>query len=151
MAPGNFADLVQLILRYFERSSGEAAEAGEPFERPADEEPLLLEYTGVVGVSGDRSGCIYYTCPEAMLQLLAAEFLGGTPPSGSVAREMVGEIANIIGGNAQQHLGGGFVISAPIMLEGKPRNIRLPIYEAASVIPIDWKSYRSYAVFGLRD
>ncbi|MEQ9366310.1 MAG: chemotaxis protein CheX [Leptospirales bacterium] len=149
MADPNFGQLVDLILKYFQRTSGEAAEAGAPFEQSANE-PLLLEFTGVVGVSGKRNGCIYYTCPAGLLDELTAKILGGAVPAGEAAHEMVGEIANVIGGNAQQFLGGGFVISAPIMLQGEPKNIRLPIYEPGYVIPIHWKSHRSYAVFGLR-
>ncbi|MCR9144866.1 MAG: chemotaxis protein CheX [bacterium] len=149
MTKPEFANLVELILNYFESSSGEAARAGDPFERD-EAEPLLLEFSGVVGVSGQRNGCIYYTSPSELLQELAANLLGTEAATRAAARDMAGEIANMIGGNAQQYLGGDFVISAPIMLEGRPKNIRLPIYDPAYVIPIDWKSHRSYAVFGLR-
>lgn len=150
----HFDQLVDLILKYFERSSGVPARAGEPTSQPASD-PILLEYTGVVAVSGQRSGCIYYTCTAALAGELATMFLGGAnggaPPGAQVALDLVGEIANVIGGNAQQILGGGFIISAPKVLQGQPRHIRLPVYsDDARVFPVEWQNHRSYAVFGLR-
>ena len=151
LAAENFNELIELILNFFQRSSGEAATADEPFRRPEKEAPLLLEFTGIVGVSGKHNGCIYYTASAVMLNELAASMLGesGSDSVSRAGQDLVGEIANVIGGNAQYILGGGCEISAPIIFQGLPRNIRLPIYAPASIVPIHWRSHKSYAVFGL--
>ena len=69
----------------------------------------------------------------------------------STYRDLVGEVANIISGNARSVFGHEFMISVPAMIEGAPGAIHLPSQLRSYVIPVYWKSYHAAVVICLQE
>lgn len=132
---------IEGVVRYFERVTGQAASVDAPFLK-GDEE-VALEYTGVIGISGRHRGAVYFTTDGEMLGALLASF--GEPSDDLASRaDLVGEVANTIAGNARRFFGSDFMISVPIVLRGQPDGISMPRHLKSFVIPILWRSFRSY-------
>ncbi len=131
--------------RYFDQLSTKA-EVGTPYLK--DQEPVMLDFSATIGISGPRRGCVYYTAPRAMAQGVAAD-LGEPDTSDALCADLVGEIANIISGNACEELGASFMISVPVVLVGRPEGIRFPESVPTFLIPIYWRNHKSLLVICL--
>ena len=96
---------------YFEVSAQQAASVGSPY-LVTDGKPGAYEYTGVIGISGARKGIVYFTAPRGMLTVLLMR-MNETDTSEENIKDLVGEVANTISGNARRDFGKNFVISVP--------------------------------------
>jgi len=135
---------IDSTVNYFEEVTNEKATAGIPYIK--DDEPVVLEYTGIIGISGKRKGSIYVTTSENMLSTLAKVILGLEEVGKEDIKDLVGEIANTISGNVRQAYGSDFMISVPVVVEGKAKDIKLPDNIQSFVIPITWKDFKSFLV-----
>lgn len=138
---------IDSTVNYFEEVTNEKATAGIPYIK--DEEPVVLEYTGIIGISGKRKGSIYVTTAEDMLKTIAKMILGLDEIGKEDIKDLVGEIANTISGNVRQAYGSDFMISVPVVVEGKAKDIKLPDNIQSFVIPITWHDYKCFLVVGL--
>lgn len=139
---------INSTMGYFENFSPEKPEIGVPYPKKSD--ALLLEYTGAIGISGARKGCIYITATTDFLSELI-QLMPGAPKADEAARlDMIGELANTVSGNAQNAFGAEFVISVPMVVTGTAANIHLPLELPTFVIPFTWKGHRSFLVVGLK-
>ena len=135
--------------RFFSMMSQTAAQVGTPYLRePA--ESVMSDFSAVIGISGNRRGCVYYTAPRAKVEALAQLF-GETNMSDDICGDVVGEIANTISGNAREHLGTGFLISVPVVIRGRADDVQFPDDVPAFVIPIHWNGHRSTLIISLKD
>ncbi len=139
---------IDCLTGFFGSVSGTDASSGVPYVKN-EGESVLLNYTGVIGISGKRKGCLYITCDRDMLADCVSIFLGEEQPSEIAIKDMVGEIANTVAGNARESFGMEFLISVPIIINGKPKNVELPLEIPTYVIPINWKQYQSFLVVGI--
>lgn len=105
----------------------------------------LLEYTGIIGISGAFRGCVYYTAPADKLRFLLSD-LGELDQADAQLADLCGEIANTLSGNARRDLGGQFVISVPVVVHGQPAQLQVPSDLRSFVIPIGWRRMRSAVV-----
>lgn len=135
---------IDSTVNYFEEVTSEKATAGIPYIK--DTEPVVLEYTGIIGISGKRKGSIYVTSSEEMLRTIAKLILGLDHVEKSEVKDLVGEIANTISGNVRQAYGSDFMISVPVVIEGKARDIKMPDNIQSFVIPINWREFKSFLV-----
>jgi chemotaxis protein CheX len=135
---------IDSTVNYFDEVTNEKATSGIPYIK--DEEPVVLEYTGIIGISGKRKGSIYITTSGDMLKSIAKVILGLDDVSKGDIKDLVGEIANTISGNVRQAYGSDFMISVPVVVEGKAKDIKLPDNIQSFVIPITWKEYKSFLV-----
>jgi chemotaxis protein CheX len=135
---------IDSTMNYFEEVTNEKATSGIPYIK--DEEPVVLEYTGIIGISGKRKGSIYITTNEAMLKEIAHIILGLDDIQGDDIKDLVGEIANTISGNVRQAYGSDFMISVPVVVEGKAKDIKMPDNIQSFVVPLTWKDYKSFLV-----
>jgi len=135
---------IDSTVNYFEEVTNEKATAGIPYIK--DDEPVVLEYTGIIGISGKRKGSIYVTTSEDMLSTIAQVILGLDSVGKDDIKDLVGEIANTISGNVRQAYGSDFMISVPVVVEGKAKDIKLPDNIQSFVIPITWKDFKSFLV-----
>ena len=124
------------------------AEIGMPYLK--DQEVVMLDFSAAIGISGPRRGCVYYTAPREMARQLAADS-GEPDTSEALCADMVGEIANIISGNACEELGAAFMISVPMVLVGRPDEVRFPEGVPTFLIPIFWRDLKSLLVICLED
>lgn len=135
-------------LSHFYRQVGVSQVAiGVPYLLDAGD-PIVSDFTGIIGITGKRKGCVYYTCPKAMLSHILTS-MGESDVSSTHLCDLVGEIANNIAGNARQSFGSEFMISVPVVVQGEPERIHLPENSMCLVIPTKWKGYQSTIVVAL--
>src|SRR6185436_2953244 len=84
------------------------------------EDSVTLDFTGVIGISGRHRGAVYFTSGAEQLTELLRRF-GETEVGFADHEDLVGEVANTIAGNARRYF----------------------------VIPITWRSHRSYLIICL--
>lgn len=130
---------VEGATQYFEVSARQPAAVGSPYlvtEGP----PAIHEYTGVIGISGRRHGAVCFTAPRSMLMVLLMR-MNETDTSETNMRDLVGEVANTISGNARRDFGREFVISVPSVLTNEGSRFMPPSRARPFVIPINWRSH----------
>jgi chemotaxis protein CheX len=135
---------IDSTINYFDEVTGEQAVTGIPYLK--GKEPIVLDYSGIIGISGKRKGCVYITTTREMLESLANIILGQENASNETVKDLTGEIANTISGNVREAYGSSFMISVPVVIEGKAKDIKLPENVQAFIIPITWKDFKSYLV-----
>ena len=123
---------------YFEQYGVEHATVGVPYLK--GEKTVLLDYTGIIGISGNRKGVIYITTTKKMLEELIRTVSGIQNFGNTEIIDMSGELANTISGNIQKVFGSHFMISAPSVIEGKPNNIKIHLTNPTYIIPVTWKN-----------
>jgi chemotaxis protein CheX len=123
--------------RFFETSSDQLATVGSPY-LATDDQPLHGDFTGEIDIDGVRHGKVYFTASK---MLLSALLICMSEPDHSEAnlRDVVGEVANTISGNARRDFGGGFRISVPAIHGREFAKISVPEGSRPIVIPINWR------------
>ena len=130
------------VRRYFESLKPDSGVVIEPpFIK--DQERPLLEYTGIIEISGKAHGAVCFTANGLMLKNILG-FLNESPGSQEMLRDLVGEIANTLSGNAREEFGRDFLISVPVVATGNDSKFRLPEDGRNYVIPIIWQSEKAY-------
>lgn len=115
-----------------------------------NEQPQVREYTGVIGISGNKKGVVYVTATEKMLREVLIS-MDETELSDELLIDLVGEIANTISGNARTEFGPDFHISVPFVFKGVPQSVILPKNERSFIIPVTWQSQEGEIVICLQD
>jgi chemotaxis protein CheX len=133
---------------YFEVMTQQPASIGSPYI-VTEGTPAVHDYTGVIDISGKREGVVYFTAPRAMLTVLLMK-MQETEYSHETMRDLVGEVANTISGNARRDFGRDFVISVPSVLSGEDAAIPVTAQIRPFVIPINWRSHSAKLVVALR-
>jgi chemotaxis protein CheX len=109
-----------------------------------DGNPGAYEYTGVIGISGARKGIVYFTAPRGMLTVLLMR-MQETDTSDENIKDLVGEVANTISGNARRDFGKNFVISVPVIIAHETDKVTAP-HSRSYVIPINWRTHSAKLV-----
>lgn len=133
---------------YFEVAAQQPASIGSPY-LVTKGVPGVHDYTGVITISGKREGVVYFTAPRAMLTVLLMK-MQETDFSHETMRDLVGEVANTISGNARRDFGRDFVISVPSVVSGE--KVEMPVTPGMRpfVIPINWRSHSAKLVVALK-
>lgn len=134
---------VEGVVRYFERVTGESAAVETPFIK--GEQPIGLDYTGVIGISGRQRGAVFFTSDSALLAKIL-ESVGEPEIDGAAMADLVGEVANTISGNARKFYGHDFQITVPAVIRGSEEQVTLPGKAKELVIPVLWKGLRCYLI-----
>lgn len=130
---------VGIVKHYFEQQTAIAAEIYTPYL--ADPEGLpIYDYTGVIGISGNRQGCVYFTAPTELLRQILTRS-GETDLSSRNLADLAGEIGNTLSGNARREFGNEFLISVPVVVQGRNQAISLPKGVKAYIIPFCWQQH----------
>ena len=133
--------------RFFETLTNQPATVGSPY-LVTDGKPGAYEYSGVIKVSGAREGVVFFTAPRGMLTVLLMR-MQETDTSEETMRDLVGEVANTISGNARRDLGKGFVISVPNVIASGSDPVVMP-HPRSFVIPINWRTHAAKLVVCLQ-
>ncbi len=128
---------------YFEVAARQAASVGSPY-LVTDGKPGAYEYTGIIGISGARKGVVYFTAPRGMLTVLLMR-MQETDTSDENIKDLVGEVANTISGNARRDFGKNFVISVPVVIAHEYDKVTIP-HSKSFVIPINWRTHSAKLV-----
>lgn len=146
----NEQDLTVFIdgaVHYFSQVSGEAANVGTPYLMNT-REPAARGYTGIIGVTGDKRGNVFFSAPQLLVKSLL-DSLGEDEMSHENMCDAVGEVANTISGNARQYFGKDFMISAPVVVTGQSEKIAVPEDVRSYVVPINWRGHEAGLVISL--
>ncbi|HEX7194437.1 MAG TPA: chemotaxis protein CheX [Chthoniobacterales bacterium] len=136
------------VRRYFDSlRADERVVIEPPFIK--DEERPLLEYTGIIGISGKAHGAVFFTANGLMLTNILG-FLNESPSSREMLCDLVGEIANTLSGNAREEFGSDFLISVPVVATEGDCGFSFPEEGRNYVMPIIWRSEKAYLLVCLR-
>ena len=146
----NEADLkvfIDGVVHYFNQISETPAKVQTPYLKE-NSDTLTYEYTGIIGISGLKKGCVYFTTPGILLHHLLLSINEQDTSQDSLC-DLVGEVANTIAGNARAYFGSEFMISVPVVVDGKPDRIKLPADYRSFIIPVTWRNHESAVVICL--
>ncbi|HEY9210506.1 chemotaxis protein CheX [Methylotenera sp. G11] len=129
---------IEAIGGYFKQITKEAASVGVAYL--AKNAFPMNDYTGMIKVSADYEGALYFSAPSAMLRHLLT-VMKEPNQSDENLLDAVGEIANTISGNARKYFGENMVISIPEKIAHLPENLDHQARPYAYVIIIKWKHY----------
>ena len=135
------------VIAYFYQVTGVDAQVDAPYKKGS--KIILLDYTGHIGISGERRGSLYITCSKDMLKDLTSIIMEGEDVEDDTLIDMIGEIANTIAGNVRITFGKNFTISVPSIFSGQPQDFRIILKTPVLVIPINWKKHTSFVVIGI--
>jgi chemotaxis protein CheX len=116
------SELAQIVESVFATMLGlEAAGCGTPWFPGAD------RLTSAVHLAGDWNGAVLLECDRRQACRFAGRFLS-TDPSDTVddvVRDVLGELANMIGGNLKCVLSQGIRLSMPSVMDGSDYSLRV--------------------------
>lgn len=110
-------------------------------------EPLFLDYTGLIEITGRPSGNVYLTMPRAMV-LTLTRAMGESETSEETLRDAVGEVASMISSNAREQFGPRLQISVPRSLVGD-ESAGVAMAPTRFVLPIAWQDEEAFLVIAL--
>lgn len=147
-------DKIQVFIdgveRFFNEFNDMSIDIGAPY-LIENNNPKARDFTGIIGISGEYKGCVYFTAPRIMLNHILMMYGGSVGDTNKESMlDLVGEIANTVSGNARSKYGKNFIISVPLVLEGAPSDIYLPKELRSYVIPITWNKYKADVVICLQ-
>lgn len=132
-----FQVFIDSVVKYFNQLKSDDVVVQTPY-LTEKQEFIVYDFTGVIGITGNKKGLVYFSAPTKMLNMML-KALGETDTSEAILVDLVGEVANTIAGNARTEFGADFNISIPFVFKGAPDNIMLPKDKNSFIIPIDWK------------
>ena len=139
---------IECAQNYFSQIDKEEIIVGTPY-LVENNMPAAHDYTGIIGISGNNSGIVYFTAPRILLAHML-ESIKEPDLSEDNMTDLVGEVANTIAGNARSEFGEQFQISVPIVIRGIPDEILLPRKDRSCVIPLEWRKHQAAIVISLR-
>lgn len=137
------------LTNYFDAMTGIKAQIGTPF-LIQDINKYLFDFTGIIGISGNHKGSIFFTAPRIMMVKLISEINVPTTRDEKLM-DLVGEVSNTISGNARSQFGDQFLLSTPIQLKGKNSELTVQEVNAIYVIPVVWKSMKAHLIINLNE
>ena len=140
---------IDSVTNYFSTLTKIPAITNAPFVKDQDQ-LLLKECTGMIGVSGVKKGFVYISGDMELYQDLIQRYVGLPNPKEKDMLDMAGELSNVVSGNVRETYGDEFMISVPIVFQGRPKTLRFPEDVPIYVIPITWNKHKAYMVVGLK-
>ena len=139
---------IEIVSQYFESQTGRQPELGSPYLGEPTALPIY-DFTGVIGISGCRPGCVYFTAHRDLLRQLLLH-VGESDLSDNNLSDLVGEVANTISGNARRVFGPEFMISVPLVVAGNANAIQVPRNVKAYILPLRWHKLEAALVASLQ-
>jgi len=138
---------IDVAVRFFERLTSEEAVVDSPSIDFGERE--LLDFTGVIRISGPADGLVYVTAPTAMIEALLRA-TGETDMRPRLLGDFVGEMANTISSNARKDFGPAFEVSVPkVIRRGEAFPYAFP--PVAFVLPIQWRDFSCQIVIAVEE
>ncbi len=101
---------------------------------PATTTALGPSLTGIVHIQGAWQGAVTLECPATLASDLAARLFGEVTDAG--IRDLLGELANELGGNIKAMLPGPCTLSLPAVATGDDFELRVIDTEIAAVVTL---------------
>lgn len=144
----NFQVFIDSVINYFNQLHDDEIVIDTPFLQE-NHVPVLSDYTGVIGITGNNKGLVYFTAPLALLNQMLTTMKENDQSEENLV-DLVGEVANTIAGNARTEFGDEFNISVPIVFKGSPEHMILPKDKHSFIIPVLWKQNKAAIVICLQ-
>lgn len=140
---------MQSVSSFFEQIGETLKEIDTPYLND-NTQPIAYDYSGVITITGPIVGSVYVSATTVMLRDLLRAL---NEPEGSIAllKDLVGEIANTVSGNARTEFGPDFLISPPTITEGVPSPQYLPRDRRSYIIPFYWHDHKAVIGICIRD
>lgn len=136
---------ISAVGRYFQQMFHEDAVVDVPFLQ--GDRKVILDFTGMIGISGTQKGAIYFTASTALVDEMLKHLKQDI--TDEKRGDIVGELANTISGNARREFGKEFHISVPMVIRGAIQALSFPKRVQPFVIPFGWRSHKAYLIVGL--
>lgn len=132
---------IDSVINFFKQINTDAAEVDTPYINSNDN-PLAYDFSGIINITGPMEGIVYVSSETPMLRNIL-HIMGEPDTSITLLKDLVGEIANTVSGNARREFGSEFIISPPIIVEGAPSQSYLPKGRRSYIIPVSWDKYKT--------
>lgn len=131
------------VQHYFKQTCNEIVKVMPPYI--LDTEFSLMDYTGVIAISGNHIGRVYFTAEQPLLRCLLQSL--GEPDANNpiMLSDIAGEVANQISGNFRSKLGQNFIISTPSVYNHR-LNVNYDERRATYVVPLLWRGEKASLV-----
>ena len=139
---------IESVEKYFTTLTHEQVLTSPPFVKSADL-LMLKECTGMIGISGKKKGMVYISGDLDLYETLIRQYVGLPNPTEGNKLDMAGEVANVVAGNVRETYGKDFMISVPVVFQGKPETLKFPDDIPIYIIPFQWKEHEAYMVVGI--
>ena len=144
---------IDSLKRYFRHLDGVASGPANKLEIGApyllrDAQTMGLGYTGMINVSGTQSGTVFVSAGSTLLKRILLSY-GEHNLSSEHKRDLIGEVANTLAGNARRHLGAEFHISTPRVLEGPIDPKRFDLNDRCFTLPFRWRSNKAELIVSI--
>ncbi|WP_018970173.1 chemotaxis protein CheX [Rubritalea marina] len=143
------------VWNFFQSSTGIEPEVGTPYLFDSFDHD---DYTGIIGVSGNQRGAVYFTmCRELLDSIISKNFpeLEKEECSEEQYEEMrndyAGEMTNIVSGNVRNYLGEQFLISVPVVVTAKDTAMRMTQSTHGIIFPVTWNGFRCHLILSLEN
>lgn len=143
-----FQVFIDSVANYFRQLQDEDIVISTPYLNE-NHTPIVSDYTGVIGITGNNKGLVYFTAPKPLLEKMLTVMQESDNGEDNLV-DLVGEVANTVAGNARSHFGPNFNISVPFVFRGQPESINIPKDRYSFVIPLEWKGQMAAIVIYLQ-
>lgn len=130
-------------MAFFQTTTGVPAQIRTAYLLQDGGEPVREDFTGVIEVGGRYRGQVCFSAPRGMLTHVLL-LLGERDYSDASHRDIVGEIANQMTGQARRFFGEGLHIRPPRVYARKQGPCRLAAAMPPLVIPLAWDRYEAH-------
>lgn len=138
---------VESIANFFKTHTKTEVDIGTPFLID-NINKYLSDYTGIISISGNHKGSVFFTMPSRMAIHLLSE-MGLMSTQDEKLMDLVGEVCNTVAGNARREFGDQFILSVPIMFKGETENIKVHDVASIYIIPVVWQGIKSHLIINL--
>lgn len=147
MKEENLEVFIDGLTNYFDKTTSSVAKVSTPF-LIKDINQYLSDYTGIIGISGNHKGSVFFTAPRIMIIKLISE-IGVLTTREDKLMDLVGEVTNTISGNARRTFGDQFMLTTPIVLQGKSDQLHVSDVTSIYVIPVVWMNMSAHLIINL--
>ena len=149
MKSENLTVFVDGIANFFKTVTQTSATVGTPF-LIQDINEYLYDFTGVIGITGNHKGSVFFSTTRRLAVHLLSD-MGVMTTRDEKLLDLVGEVCNTVSGNARREFGDQFMLSTPVMIQGKSENVRVTDIASIYVIPIVWRDLNANLIINLNE
>lgn len=128
---------INSVVAFFQQIGAELTDIDTPYILD-NRSPIAFDFSGIITITGPKEGCVYVSAPSGMLRSML-ELMHEPDKSIAILKDLLGEIANTVSGNARAEFGSNFIISPPTVVDGVPNSTFLPRDQRSYIIPFKWQ------------
>lgn len=132
---------IDSMTHFFRQIKSEDAVVDTPYIHD-NAHPLAFDFSGIISITGPLEGAVYVSSETPMLRKILAQ-MGEPDSSMPLLKDLVGEMANTVAGNARRDFGPEFIISPPVVIDGAPSAVYLPKHKRSYIIPVTFNNNKS--------